>query len=202
MLAREQHLSQLDGLAAGGGPRTRHADRHHHGGGQGTRPPARNPSANTSVAEDLALLRDQVERCRGILAKLTSLDADQGGFIETITLSHLVEELVAPQRALGIILDVTTKGEGPEPACRRNPGVMFGLGNIVDNAIDFAESCVSIEARLERRPGRARDPRRRTGLRPEVRRWVGEPYVSIPQRGGGRHRRGNGLASACSSPRP
>ncbi|KMO32283.1 ATPase [Methylobacterium variabile] len=177
VLAREQHLSQLDGLAA--------AAAHELGTPLATITVVAKeldrqlgPSASPSVAEDLRLLRDQVERCRGILAKLTSLDADQGGFIETITLSHLVEELVAPQRALGIVLDVSTRGDGPEPACRRNPGVMFGLGNIVDNAVDFAESCVSIEARWspERVSLEIRDDG--PGFAPEVLLRVGEPYVS------------------------
>ncbi len=177
VLAREQHLSQLDGLAA--------AAAHELGTPLATITVVAKeldrqlgPTASPSVAEDLALLRDQVERCRGILAKLTSLDADQGGFIETISLSHLVEELVAPQRALGIVLDVTTKGDGPEPACRRNPGVMFGLANIVDNAVDFAESCVAIEARWS--PDRVsleiRDDG--PGFAPDVLLRVGEPYVS------------------------
>uniref|UniRef100_UPI003B3A063F ATP-binding protein n=1 Tax=Bosea sp. (in: a-proteobacteria) TaxID=1871050 RepID=UPI003B3A063F len=30
--------------------------------------------------------------------------------------------------------------------CRRNPGMIYGLGNIVDNAVDFARSKVSIAA--------------------------------------------------------
>ena len=35
------------------------------------------------MAEDIKLLREQVERCRDILAKLTSLGQEQPGFLET-----------------------------------------------------------------------------------------------------------------------
>ncbi|GJD49200.1 Sensor histidine kinase RegB [Methylobacterium crusticola] len=177
VLAREQHLSQLDGLAA--------AAAHELGTPLATITVVAKeldrqlgPSATPAVAEDLRLLRDQVERCRGILSKLTSLDDDQSGFFETISLSHLVEELVAPQRALGIALEASTRGEGPEPSCRRNPGVLFGLANIVDNAVDFAESRVAIEARwtLERVSLDIRDDG--PGFAPDVLLRVGEPYVS------------------------
>jgi two-component system, sensor histidine kinase RegB len=177
VLAREQHLSQLDGLAA--------AAAHELGTPLATITVVANeldralgPQASAAVAEDLSLLRDQVERCRGILSKLTSLDDDQSGFLETITLSHLVEELVAPQRALGIVLDVSARGDGPEPRCRRNPGVLYGLSNIVDNAVDFAESRVIIEARwsADRVLLEIRDDG--PGFAPDVLLRVGEPYIT------------------------
>ncbi len=107
------------------------------------------PTATPAIAEDLALLRDQVARCRGILSKLTSLgeDNEEGeGFLQTVTFGHVVEEWWRPARARHRGA-VTKQGEGPEPVCRRNPGVMFGLANIVDNAVDFADSRVEIEAR-------------------------------------------------------
>ncbi len=148
------------------------------------------PTATPAVAEDLKLLRDQVDRCRGILSKLTSLgeDNEEGeGFLQTVTFGHVVEELVAPQRALGIAVAVTKQGEGPEPVCRRNPGVMFGLANIVDNAVDFADSRVEIEARwsLERVWLTIRDDG--PGFPSEVLLRAGEPYVTTrgPERSRG-----------------
>lgn len=146
VLAREQHLSQLDGLAA--------AAAHELGTPLGTIMVVAKelnrqlgPTATPAIAEDLSLLRDQVDRCRSILSKLTSLGEDGEGFLQTVTLGHLVEELVAPQRALGIAVDVSQTGEGREPVCRRNPGVMYGLANLVDNAVDFADTRVAVEMR-------------------------------------------------------
>lgn len=180
VLAREQHLSQLDGLAA--------AAAHELGTPLGTimlvakeLDRQLGPTASPAIAEDLSLLRDQVDRCRGILSKLTSMgeETEEGEtFLQTVTFGHLIEELVAPQRALGIAVDVSKQGEGAEPVCRRNPGVMFGLANILDNAVDFAESRVLIEARwtAERVTLTIRDDG--PGFPSEVLLRAGEPYVT------------------------
>ena len=52
-----------------------------------------------------------------------------------------------PQRDFGVHIEVIKEGIGPEPTCVRNPGVLYGLGNLVENAIDFATERVRIIAR-------------------------------------------------------
>ena len=70
MLAREQHLSQLDGLAA--------AAAHELGTPLSTisvvaKELERAIEPDSPHAEDVQLLREQAQRCRDILAKLTEL---------------------------------------------------------------------------------------------------------------------------------
>jgi two-component system sensor histidine kinase RegB len=175
VLAREQHLSQLDGLAAAaahelGTPLATIAlvvkELHHS-------LPQEGP-----VAEDLALLREQVERCRTILTKLTSMGQEDSDFLETITLSHLIEEIAAPQRALDFHVRVITGGEGPEPMIRRNPGVVYGLSNILDNAVDFARTGVDVEARWSDRDVVIQIRDDGPGYAPDILLRVGEPYVT------------------------
>ena len=145
VLAREQHLTQLDGLAA--------AAAHELGTPLATiklvvRDMQKQFDADSPVGEDLALLVQEAERCRKILGTLTSLGgAEPGDIIGTLTLSHLIEEVVQPQRDFGIHINVIKEGLGPEPPCVRNPGVLYGLGNLVENAIDFATAEVRIIAR-------------------------------------------------------
>jgi two-component system sensor histidine kinase RegB len=187
VLAREQHLSQLDGLAA--------AAAHELGTPLATialvvKELGRELPADGPVGEDLALLRQQVERCRGILAKLTSLGEDQDGFLETITLSHLVEEIVGPDRPADVDIEVVRTGEGPEPKCRRSPGVVHALDNLVDNAIDFAAGKVIIDARWSRDQVALEVRDDGPGFAPDVLLRVGEPYVTTR---GGSDRAGGGL---------
>jgi two-component system sensor histidine kinase RegB len=187
VLAREQHLSQLDGLAA--------AAAHELGTPLATialvvKELGRELPREGPVAEDLSLLREQVERCRGILAKLTSLGEDQEGFLATITVSHLVEEIVGPDRPPDVEVEVMRQGDGPEPKCRRSPGVVHGLDNLVDNAIDFAAGKVIVEARWTRDQVRIEIRDDGPGFAPEILLRVGEPYVTT--RGGERRERDGG----------
>lgn len=188
VLAREQHLSQLDGLAA--------AAAHELGTPLGTialvaRELTRLAPPEGEMAEDIALLREQVERCRGILGKLSSLQDADGGPLDQLTLRLLIEEAAGPQRPFGVPFEITMTGEKPEPVCRRNPGMIYGLGNIVDNAVDFASATVSIAADWTQ-GGQvvltiADDG---PGFPPDVLMRAGEPYLS---RGAGENRAGGGL---------
>ena len=176
VLAREQHLSQLDGLAA--------AAAHELGTPLATialvsKELDLQAPRGSAMADDTALLREQVERCRLILSKLTSLgDEEGGGFLDAMTLGHLIEDVVSPERALGVAVEVDCRGEGPEPVCRRSPGLLYGLGNLVDNAVDFAHSAIRIEARWSPDAVSVEIRDDGPGFPPEVLLRVGEPYVT------------------------
>ena len=179
VLAREQHLSQLDGLAA--------AAAHELGTPLATialvaRELALQAPPGTPLAEDTRLLSEQVQRCRVILSKLTSLDDAEGGILETMTLQHLIEEVVGPQRPFSHAIDVDCRGEGPEPVCRRSPGLLYGLGNLVDNAADFARTTIAIEARWSSEQVSVQIRDDGPGFAPEILLRVGEPYVTTRAR--------------------
>ena len=144
VLAREQHLTQLDGLAA--------AAAHELGTPLATiklvvKDLQKQFPRDGAVGEDFTLLMQEVERCRKILGTLASLGNEPGEIIGNLTLSHLIEEVVQPQRDFGIAITIRKEGAGKEPICRRNPGMLYGLGNLVENAIDFAEAEVRLIAR-------------------------------------------------------
>ncbi|MBZ6077143.1 ActS/PrrB/RegB family redox-sensitive histidine kinase [Microvirga puerhi] len=175
VLAREQHLSQLDGLAA--------AAAHELGTPLATialvaKELDHATPADSPIADDLKLLREQVERCRTILTKLTSMGQEEGDFLETISFQHLVQEIIEPHRALDLDIEVLCHGEGPEPIVRRNPGVVYGLSNILDNAADFAESRVTLEATWTPQEVSLEIRDDGPGYAPDILLRVGEPYVT------------------------
>src|SRR5690349_15094069 len=103
VLAREQHLSQLDGLAA--------AAAHELGTPLATitviaKELEHSISDHSRHREDVRLLREQAQRCREILAKIAELPASDAPF-NGMKLSALIEEVVAPHRNFGIAITVT-----------------------------------------------------------------------------------------------
>ena len=140
--------------------------------------------------EDVTLLRSQSERCREILKRLTSLSSEGEAHLDRLPLTSLIEEVIAPHRDFGIAIRLEP-GEriGPEPVGHRNPGVIYGLGNLVENAVDFAPQDRHRALALGRRatsPSTIIDDG--PGFPPEIIDRIGEPYMSTRQgteRGGG-----------------
>jgi len=179
VLQREQHLSALDGLAA--------AAAHELGTPLATialvaKEMQRALGEDPKFQEDVALLRSQTERCREILKRLTSLSTESEEHLARLPLTSLVEEVTAPHREFGIAIKLEP-GErvGPEPVGRRNPGVLYGLGNLVENAVDFAKSTVNVgwSWNDQRILLQVRDDG--PGFPPDIIDRIGEPYMSTRQ---------------------
>lgn len=150
VLAREQRFSALDGLAA--------AAAHELGTPLATialvaKELKRELPQEGAHAEDIELLISQTARCREILARLANHEAEDDEIYQRTKLLVMVEDLIAPLRGADVSIAVTSSGEGAgkaeavEPVFRRNPAIAYGLGNLLENAVDFAESEVEIEAR-------------------------------------------------------
>lgn len=174
-LAREQHLTQLDGLAA--------AAAHELGTPLATitvvvKEIGSHLPADSPLLDDIGLLAQEVRRCREILGKLTSLDEGPGGAWDSLRLTHLLDEVADPARDFGVELTIAKKGLDVEPLCRRNPGIIYGLGNLIENAVDFAKSEVRIEAYWDADRVRIDISDDGPGFATEVLGRLGEPYVT------------------------
>ena len=179
VLAREQHLSQLDGLAA--------AAAHELGTPLATitviaTELERAIEPDSPFADDISLLREQAQRCRGILAKLTELPSEGEPF-DRMALSALIEEVVAPHRHFGVAINVAQSGNGAaEPVGGRNPALLYGLGNLVENAVDFARERVDIAAAWGDDEVAVTITDDGPGFAPEIMDRIGDPYVTSSRR--------------------
>jgi two-component system, sensor histidine kinase RegB len=175
VLAREQHLSQLDGLAA--------AAAHELGTPLSTiavvvRELERTIEPNSPHADDVKLLREQARRCREILAKLTQLSASNEPF-DRSKLSTLIEEVVAPHRNFGVAIDVKLPDDRTaEPVGEHNPAIIYGLGNLVENAVDFARARVEVAAHWSDGEVAIAIADDGPGFPPEILDRIGEPYLT------------------------
>ncbi len=175
VLQREQHLSALDGLAA--------AAAYELGTPLATialvaRELDRELPAGDPHGEDVRLILSQSQRCREILGKLTSLSSEPEEHLGRMPLSHILEEVTAPHRDFGVAIVVEKKGVGPEPVSGRNPGLLYGLGNLVENAVDFAESAVHLAASWTESTVSIVIMDDGPGFAPEIIDRIGEPYVT------------------------
>jgi two-component system sensor histidine kinase RegB len=176
VLAREQHLYALDGLAA--------AAAHELGTPLATialvaKEMERDFPPGSPHADDVALLRSQSQRCRDILARLTSLSGQQDKHLGRLPLSHLIEEVVEAYRAFSAEIVVTpSEGTGPEPVGRRNPAIAQGLVNLVENAVDFAEERVTVGTSWTDAEVAVEIADDGPGFSPDIIDRAGEPYVT------------------------
>lgn len=191
VLTREQHLTQLDGLAA--------AAAHELGTPLATifliSRELEKTVKDASIAADLKTLREQTQRCRDILSKITQLSSTGAPF-DRMKLSELIEEVVAPHRDFGVEIKVRIAvAAASEPVGSRNPAILYGVGNIVENAVDFARTTVEVNAWWNRDTIELVISDDGPGIPPDILNRIGEPYLSRrrSQDDGSGERRGLGL---------
>ena len=116
VLAREQKLSALDGLAAAAA----------HGLGTPlatiavvTKELMRGAKPRTRITTILLLLRAQAERCRDILAEIGGGGEQRDLIVSRLSLSHLIEEVVAPHRLMAVPIEVRDRAGAGRPLARR-----------------------------------------------------------------------------------
>jgi len=180
VLAREQQLHALDGLAA--------AAAHELGTPLSTitvvaKELAREAPEGGSFAEDIALLQSQAQRCREILRKLTRGPTEPDPLHARISVRELIDEAAAPYRGFSADIVVTAgpgidEAAGEEPVGQRRPGVIYGLANLVENAVDFADRRVEITATWSSRDVVITIADDGPGIPPLVLDALGEPYIT------------------------
>ena len=144
VLAREQRLSALDGLAA--------AAAHELGTPLATialvaKELKREMPAVSAHSEDIDLLISQAARCREILSKLSDREKATDDIYGQMKISAMLEDLAGPLRGSDARIEVQCTGDtdnDSEPVFKRNPAISYGLSNILANAIDFAETEVVV----------------------------------------------------------
>jgi two-component system sensor histidine kinase RegB len=175
VLTREQHLTQLDGLAA--------AAAHELGTPLSTiflisRELEKTVDGNDQLVSELRTLREQAQRCRDILAKLTQLSSSGAPF-DLMPISTLIEEAVAPHRDFGVAIRVRLAVAATrEPVVARNPAILYGVGNILENAVDFARNTVEVDAWWNAETVEIVISDDGPGIAPDMLKRIGEPYLS------------------------
>ncbi len=177
-LSREHRLSSLGALAT--------AAAHELGTPLGTiavvaRELERSLPDGTPEFEDVRLLRAQAERCRAILARLSNPEEAMLGDTARLPLGAFLENITEPYRAedVNIIIEIaSSEADLPVPKIWRAPELLHGIGNIIENATDFATSTVRVRAEWDSLSLSLSVEDDGPGFAPEILISLGEPYIT------------------------
>ena len=179
VLAREQRLSALGGLAA--------AAAHELGTPLATisivaKELARE-APTAAVKDDADLLIAQAERCRDILRRLAATpDKATDEVHQRLSLRQLLQEVIKPHSGTSPDVRVEAIVSGAKgvrtPDIHRLPEIIHALTSLVENAVDFAASEVLVSARFDAASITIEVRDDGPGFSPEVLGRLGEPYVT------------------------
>ncbi len=198
VIAREQKLHALDGLAA--------AAAHELGTPLSTiflvsKELERDLGEDSPHIQDVRLLRTQADRCREILRTLTRKPTEQDPMHARLSVREMIDEAAAPYVERPIKVEITS-GAMPgadekslrEPVGERQPGVIYGLGNIVENAVDYAKSRVEVGVTWDGSSVAVRIADDGPGFPLDLMDALGDPYVTTRSAGDQKHQsRAGGL---------
>jgi two-component system sensor histidine kinase RegB len=180
-LDREHRLSALGALAA--------AAAHELGTPLGTIAVAakeltREAPKGSALAEDAALILGQSERCREILARLARRPEMTGPDHPSILrpLSLIVAAAAAPHQAAAPAVALHTRSLGDpskEPRLEDRPALLHGLGNLIQNALQFAANRVEVDIAWDAKEVTVAIRDDGPGFPPEILDQVGDPYLSL-----------------------
>ncbi len=177
VLSREQRLSALGALAA--------AAAHELGTPLATiqltaKEMMRELKDDEILREDAELLVTQARRCRDILKRLTAEKTASDERHDRVEFLAALEEAAAPLRGMGPMVDVHLEGpeNSTEPVLRRIPELLYGIGNFIENAVDFAATRVTVEGHWSDTDLTVTILDDGPGFTLEILSKIGEPYVT------------------------
>ncbi len=182
-LDREQRVSSLGALAA--------AAAHELGSPLGTislvaKELARDLPPDSDHRADADLLVSQSERCRQILADLSRKPDQSKDHFNVLPAGLLVELAAAPHARPHVALRIEFSpdpSEPRDPVMPRRPEIMHGLGNLLQNAIEFAHEEVKVMIAWTREEIVITITDDGPGFPPDVLRRLGDPYLSSGSEG-------------------
>ena len=181
ILSHEKKLAALGGLAA--------AAAHELGTPLATiqvvaKEIAREAENNTELKEDADLLLSQAIRCRDILKQLGDRGDSGDEVHDRLDISALIREITEPFVGFGpkIITRLTPPKQGADiPVLVRQQEFVYGLTNIVENAVDFAKTNVHVNATWTDTHIAIEVLDDGPGFNTSVLHRLGEPYISVRQ---------------------
>ncbi len=180
-LAREQRLSAMGTIAA--------AAAHELGSPLGTiavvsRELSRDLPEGSPIADDVALLLTETNRCRDILAALAHNPEGDDSPFSAVPVSAVVEMATTRHQMdqISVVLNIMPIDEDDksnEPVIGYIPEIIHGIGSLAQNAIQFANTEVILSTTWSDNMVNVSITDDGPGFPPFVLDRIGEPYISL-----------------------
>lgn len=145
------------------------------------------------LTDDVALLRDSVDRCRDILRQMGRAGKDDL-ILQRAPLLTVLEEAASPHdNRATLFIAAANDVQGAEPMVTRDPGIIHGLRNLIQNAVDFARRKVTVTAYWDAEVITVTICDDGPGYPPNLIGRIGEPFLSTRGEDGRQHYQGMGL---------
>lgn len=129
---------------------------------------------------DAELIRDQADRCRDILQSMGRAGKEDLQ-IRFAPLTEVIREAAEPHENRGKIIEVLPDQASVEyedqPSALRRPEIIHGLRNLIQNAVDFADTQVWIEATWTEKHVTVRIIDDGKGFPQQIIGRIGDPFV-------------------------
>lgn len=111
-------------------------------------------AANPELLEDVTLISQEADRCKEILRSMGQVGKDDL-FMKFAPLEALIREAAEPHISRGKVIHFDFVSDGGnelrQPVVHRQPEAIHGIRNLVQNAVDFAQTKVWVTARWNER---------------------------------------------------
>ncbi|MEM1362378.1 MAG: ActS/PrrB/RegB family redox-sensitive histidine kinase [Pseudomonadota bacterium] len=132
------------------------------------------------LKDDANLIREQADRCRDILHSMGRAGKEDK-HLQSAPIDTVIREAAQPHmdRGVEIKFDVAPSedGETQQPMIQRRPEIIHGLRNLVQNAVDFAEATVWVDAHWTQSDIIIRIADDGTGFPAQVIGRLGDPFL-------------------------
>jgi two-component system sensor histidine kinase RegB len=131
--------------------------------------------AGSELRDDAELIRDQADRCRDILQSMGRSGKDDL-HLRQAPLVAVLEEAAEPHQDRGKTI-VIEPDDADQPMILRQPEIVHGIRNLVQNAVDFAATTVWVEPTWDDQTLSVRIIDDGAGYPPHLLGRIGDPFI-------------------------
>ena len=133
---------------------------------------------NKEVLKDIDLLISQTKRCSEILKQISKKQIKDGIFLSSIKFEDLLEEIISSfKETSSKDIDLLIENDNNKIVIQRTPEIIYGLRNLIGNAVKFSKSRVKINLSSDKKTIEIRINDDGPGIPEDVIQKMGEPYI-------------------------